>query len=137
MKYYYTVNLKLLDTNHFFTNVKINNVSGKFLIDSGASNSCVDLKKAKLFKLSLESCKEKAISASNEITKTHISYNNDIKIGEWFVKNYDIILFDMASINVAMLKTQNFEIDGIIGADILLESKATLDFEKKILQLKL
>ena len=51
----YSIPFKILSTNHIIIDAAVNNVAGKFLIDTGASNSCIDLNKLshKLFILNL------------------------------------------------------------------------------------
>ena len=124
----YFKKFKVLNTNHIILNSQINNISGNFIVDSGASNSCVDLKKAVDFKLTYEFSKENATSATDQIGNTFISKNNQFKIGKWFISNFSIILFDMSHIQNTLSEKTNIEIDGIIGSDILIEGKAIIDY---------
>ena len=41
-KGYQKKKLKLTKTNHFKTSAKINGVKGSFIVDTGASNTCID-----------------------------------------------------------------------------------------------
>ena len=45
MNTYRLVTFKRLKTNHIQVKAYINGVKGMFIIDTGASNSCIDLKK--------------------------------------------------------------------------------------------
>ena len=62
-----------MSTNHIIIDAEVNNVVGKFLIDTGASNSCIDVNKLEKFKLSFEKSDETASSATGEINDTFIS----------------------------------------------------------------
>ena len=63
-------------TNHIIIDAAVNNVDGQFLIDTGASNSCIDLNKSEKFKLDYGKSDEQASSATNEIKETYISKKN-------------------------------------------------------------
>lgn len=134
---YKKIKLKLTKTNHFEIKAKINNVKGRFILDTGASNSCVSFSSEDAFKLKTKKSKIKASGAGANDMETLISKNNNIKIGKTNFKNQSLILFDLSHVNLA-LKNHNCEIvDGIIGADILKKGKAVIDYKKKHLYLKL
>ena len=124
-------------TNHLIISCKINGVQGYFIIDSGASNSCIDINLSFKFKLKSSLTQENASSATNNIDNMYISKNNFLEIGKLTHEVFDIFLFDMSHINKTF-NSQNIEkVDGIIGGDILKEFKAVIDYDKKIISMKL
>ena len=133
---YISVRLKLLKTNHYLLKACINGVEGKFILDSGASSSCICLSLENKFKVISQKSKEKASSANSEMTHTKISKSNAIQIGKWEDK-IDLISFDMNHINNALSQKKVPLIDGILGADVLKKSKAILDYKTNRLYLKL
>ena len=126
-------NIEITKTNHLLVKCKINGTLGWFIIDTGASNSCVDLNKNEKFSLKYNILENNAQSATDEIKKTYISNNNGVKIGNWFTKNHDLILFNMDHIN----KNFEKEIDGILVSDTLLLGKAQINYKKKKLVLEI
>ena len=66
----YSIPFKILTTNHIIIDATVNNMNGKFLIDTGASNSCVDLNKSEKFNLNYGKSDEQASSATDEIKET-------------------------------------------------------------------
>ena len=129
-------NLDLLKTNHCSLEAKINGIKGKFILDTGASNSCICTSLENNFNIISKETNEKASSATNEISNTKISKNNKIQIGKWENK-INLITFDMSHINHALSKKKIDSVSGIIGADILKKSKAILDYKSNKLYLKL
>ena len=128
---------KILSTNHIIIKCKINKIEGNFLIDTGASNSCINYLFAEKFNLNTIKSLEKASSATNEINDTYFSKSNTLEIDNLKKLNFEIILFDMTYINNS-LKEKNLKVvDGIIGGDILNEFNANINYEKKLLNLKL
>ena len=135
-KGYSSVKLIFLETKHYLIEAKVNGVSGRFILDTGASNSCICTSLENKFKtISMEN-KEKASSATSQMTHTKISKSNTIQIGKWEDK-INLITFDMSHINNVLSEKKINTIDGIIGADILKKSKAILDYNLNNLHLKL
>ena len=133
---YNSVKLIFLKTKHYLIEAKVNSINGRFILDTGASNSCICTSLEDKFKVISEESKEKASSANSEMTHTKISKRNVIQIGKWN-SNASLITFDMSHINNALSQKKIDPIDGIVGADILKKSKAILDYKSNKLYLKL
>ena len=133
---YCSVKLVFLETKHYLVEAKLNGVKGKFILDTGASNSCICTSLEDKFKVISKESKEKASSANSEMTHTMISKSNMIQIDKWEDK-INLISFDMNHINNALCQKKVPPIDGIIGADILKKSKAVIDYESNKLYLKI
>jgi len=76
-----SISFQRLRTNHIQVKAEINDEKGVFIIDTGASNSCIDLKVCEIFKIKYELSEEKASSATDQISKTMISKKNKFKSG--------------------------------------------------------
>ncbi len=135
-KKYTRTPLLLTATNHFEIAAKINGVSGRFIVDTGASNTCVGFDKIDFFNLTSKESKIKAAGAGTNNIETLISTKNRIKIGDWKKSKLKIVLFDLAHINQALTDHKALPVDGIIGADILKQAKAIIDYNKRYIYLK-
>ena len=135
-KGYCPVNLIFLKTKHYLIEAKINGVNGTFILDTGASNSCICTSLENNFNVISKETIENASSATSVISNTKISKNNTIQIGKWENK-INLISFNMNHINQALREKKIDLIDGILGADILKKSKAILDYKSNKLYLKL
>lgn len=135
-KNYTSIPLTLTDTNHFEVKAKINGVSGRFILDTGASNTCVGMDKADQFKLISETSEIKAAGAGAREMDTLISDQNKVEIGKWKFKKQKIVLFDLIHVNEALIDHQALPVDGIIGSDILKKAKAIIDYDKCKVYLK-
>lgn len=133
---YTSIKLTKTITNHFQIEATINDIKGLFILDTGASNTCVDLEKNKFSLISVQS-EAKASSATDLIAETKISKKNKLQIGKWKNKSSSIVLFNMTHINNALNERGIESVDGIIGADMLKKGKAIIDYEKNKLFLKL
>ena len=135
-KGYCSVNLICLKTKHYLIEAKINGIDGKFILDSGASNSCVCITKDYKFNLETKISKISASSATSEISQTSISKKNLVSISKW-ENTIDLVSFDMSHINKTLKEKEIEFVDGIIGADVLIKSKAILNYKSNKLYLKL
>jgi len=133
---YISVKLKLLKTNHYLLKACINGVEGKFILDSGASSSCICLSLENKFKIDSKENKIKASSATSNMEDTRLSKNNAIKIRKWRSK-ISLVSIDMTHINKVLSEKETESVDGIIGADVLKKSKAVIDYESNKLYLKI
>ena len=132
---YMCTNLDFLKTKHYSLEAKINGINGKFILDTGASNSCICTSLENKFKAISKESKEKASSATSQMTHTKISKSNTIQIGNW--KNtINLITFNMNHINKELSEKKVDPIDGIVGADVLKKSKAILDYKSNKLYLE-
>ena len=129
-------NFVITNSNHIIIECKVNSVTGKFIIDTGASNSCINYFSASKFNVEFKKSNEKASSATNEINETYFSKNNKLKIGDFQKKHFDLVLFDMTFINNSLEEKGVSEVDGIIGSDILNQSNACIDYKKKEISLE-
>ena len=132
---YYCIKLKRKATNHFEMKAKINGKEGRFILDTGASNSCVGFDEIAYFNLITKASEHKAAGAGTTEIDTHISKKNKIRIGGYTLKKVTLVLLDLTYINNALLKQEAKPVNGIIGADILRKGKAVIDYGKKRLYL--
>jgi predicted aspartyl protease len=135
-KKYYSIKLKKTKTNHFELKAKINGVKGRFILDTGASNTCVDVNLANHFKLKALDSETKAAGAGATEMNTQEASDVKIKIGKWKYHQLHLVLLDLLHINTALTNHHAKPIDGIIGADILKKGKAIIDYDKERLYLK-
>ena len=133
---YISVRLKLLKTNHYLLKAYINGVEGKFILDSGASSSCMCLSLESKFKIDSKKNKIKASSATSNMEDTRLSKNNTIELRKWRSK-INLVSIDMTHINRVLNEKVTESVDGIIGADVLKKSKAVIDYESNKLYLKI
>ena len=136
MKKFSTINFKLTKSNHIQIECEVNYITGKFLIDTGASNSCINYSSSTKFNVKFKKSNETASSATNEISETYYSEDNTLKIGDFQKNDFDLVLFDMSFINNSLEKKGVSAVDGIIGGDILNELNASISYKKKVISLE-
>jgi predicted aspartyl protease len=133
---YKKIKFKITKTQHLLIKAKINGVSGDFILDTGASNSCVGFESVELFQLTAESSKTKASGAGATGMLTQTALNNKLQLGFWKDSEFDLVIFDLSHVNEALIQHKAKPVHGIIGADILLKGKAVVDYANYFLYLQ-
>ena len=133
---FYRVPLKRLVTGHYLFSAKINGVSGNFILDTGASTSCVGFTDSTYFLLISEESIIKAAGAGAINMETMLSRGNEFSIKNWGIKNMDFVLFDLSHVNEALIQAKEDAIHGIIGADFLKEYRAVIDYGRNCFYVK-
>jgi len=135
-KKYKKIKFTVLKTQHLLIKAKINGVNGTFILDTGASNSCVGIDGISKFQLFAENSETKAAGAGATGMETQVSKSNVLQMSRWKTKSLMVIIFDMSHVNEALNSYKTKAVDGIIGADVLLQGKAIIDYSNHYLYLK-
>ena len=132
---YKKVKFKITKTQHLLIKAKINGVIGNFILDTGASNSCVGFESVDLFLLDAKKSKTKAAGAGATGMFTQLALKNQLQLGSWKNSNFDLVIFDLSHVNEALTQHKAKPVHGIIGADILMKGKAIVDYYNHYLYL--
>ena len=136
-KQFVKVKLYKIKTQHLICFGSINNVKATFLIDTGASNSCISLENIDVYDLKTEGEKFEASGASDKKMEAILSKECGFKLGRFSMKKQKFVLLDLNHIN-SLLESQNVKkINGIIGAEFLKATKAIIDYDNLDLFLKI
>lgn len=132
---YKKIKFKITKTNHLLVKAKINSVPGNFILDTGASSSCVGFDNVEYFKLSATDSSTLAAGAGGTNMLTQVSVDNHLKMGRWSSKKFSLVVFDLSHVNEALEQHNSPPVHGIIGADILIKGNAIIDYSDRILHL--
>ena len=135
-KGFYRIPLKKLKSGHYKFSAKINSISGDFILDTGASTSCIGFDSVSYFFLKSEASSIKAAGAGAINMKTKLARNNNISIGLWKLAKINFILFDLSHVNEALQQVDEETVHGIIGADFLKRTRAVIDYGRNCFYVK-
>jgi hypothetical protein len=132
---YKKIKFKITKTQHLLIKAKINGIKGNFILDTGASNSCIGFESIALFQVDAQDSITKAAGAGATGMLTQTAANNKLHLGTWKTK-MDLVIFDLSHVNEALIQYKAKPVHGIIGADILLKGKAIIDYYNHYLYLQ-
>ena len=135
-KNYEAIQLGRFITGHLYLTAEVNGTNATFVLDTFAVSSVMEEKKESKFNLTTSLSESKAVGAGgNNLALKETSIKN-FCIKNYVLHDYKIHLMNLDHVNNAFKKVGIAEIDGVIGADILIRGKAVIDYEKLILYLK-
>ena len=135
MEKYKKIKFKITKTQHLLIKAKINGVTGNFILDTGASSSCVGFESVDFFLLEAKKSKTKASGAGANGMFTQIAFKNQLQLGSWKDSDFELVIFDLSHVNEALTQHKAKPVHGIIGADILMKGKAIVDYYNHYLYL--
>ena len=133
---YKKINFKVSKTQHLLIKASINGVKGNFILDTGASNTCVGFEGIELFHLTAGNSATKAAGAGATGMLTQIAKDNTLQLGRWKDTQFNLVIFDLSHVNEALIQHKAKPVQGIIGADVLLQGKAIIDYYNHCFYLK-
>lgn len=133
---YKRIRFKVSKTQHLFIKAKINGIIGDFILDTGASNSCIDFSSKEFFVLTASASATKASGAGANGMFTQVTYDNQLQLGRWKCASFNFVLLDLSHVNTALIEYKVKTVHGIIGADVLLKGEAIIDYKNKFLYIK-
>ena len=132
---YKKIKFKVSKTQHLLIKASINGVKGNFILDTGASSSCVGFESIDFFLLESKKSKKQAQGAGATGMITQIAVGNKLQLGNWKHSGFELVIFDLSHVNEALVAHKAKPVHGIIGADILMKGKGIIDYYNHCLYL--
>mgnify|MGYP000492041886 CR=1 FL=1 len=134
-KSYISLPFQLLDTQHIIVPLKINGHHTHFIIDTGAGESCLHSAFAQKIDLPISMSDVQAVGFANEKAIRSNTRLSHLQIGSWTTIDVPFSVLDFSHISDAINQFLEYPLAGILGADILIEQKAAIDYGQKKLYL--
>lgn len=134
-QHYKKIKFKVTKTQHLLIKASINGVKGNFILDTGASSSCVGFESVELFLLEAKTSKTEAAGAGATGMRTQMASGNKIQLGRWKHTDFELVIFDLSHVNEALVQHKSKAVHGIIGADVLMKGKGIIDYYNHCLYL--
>jgi predicted aspartyl protease len=132
---YKKIKFKVSKTQHLLIKASINGIKGNFILDTGASSSCVGFECVEFFLLEAKKSKTQASGAGATGMRTQMAVGNKLQLGNWKHSDFELIIFDLSHVNEALIQHKAKPVHGIIGADILMKGKGIIDYYNHCLYL--
>jgi len=129
--------LRLNAIGHLETDVKIDKIKTSFIVDTGASNTVVDIDFAKENLLEFAAIE---MQGGGVGTSEMVLFHKQVdvfKINDFKIPAFDLYATDFQHVKDSLAKKGITEpCHGVIGADILIKYKAKINYKKKKLYLR-
>lgn len=136
-KKYTPIPLRKTNFGHLELNVLLNGIDTIFLLDTGAASTVIDIQYANQNNLILITTSIKGGGVGTSELEIFQLDEQQLQIGEFAVTNTTIYAVDLSHVKQSLLdKGETTLPTGVIGADILFDHKAIIDYEGLLLFLK-
>lgn len=133
---YVRLEIKKMPSGHLHLFGQLNGVDGNFILDTGAGGTVIDEKNKLKFHLQTDKSDDQATGVGGTVMQMQNSENNNLKIAELELNELSLRLMNLDHVNNAFESIGLEKVDGVIGADILTNKKAIIDYSNLILFLK-
>ena len=124
---------------HLMIQIEVNGIKSAMIIDTGASNTVFDKNTFYLLAPNQKTHKIDTLSTAVGINNLETHTANILTLGfaEYQLKNYMAVLLDLSNINDVFSSAGLRAINGILGGDLLMKLKASIDYGNKTLKLRI
>ncbi|RDY57741.1 retropepsin-like aspartic protease [Flagellimonas nanhaiensis] len=133
---YTELEMQKLPSGHLHLTGVLNGVQAKFILDTGASGTLMDRKNKDKFKMESKESELQAAGAGTSNMQMQASSNNQLTLGDLKIDDMNLMLIDMDHVNKAFERFGLEPVDGVIGADLLTNYKAIIDYVNLSLYVK-
>lgn len=132
------VHLYKSKTKHLLCAARVNGIQAQLLIDTGASNSCLNQALQEKFMLQIKGQPFEASGAGEGKLQAIHSTESKLNLGRYAAGTHAFVLLDMTHINTTLQSQGAKPIDGILGADFFFQRNVQIDYlnRKMIFSLK-
>lgn len=122
---------------HLILNVKINSKRARLVLDTGASQTVLDMNRMTRFTTQKKFEKSDGHSSGigSSSMESHIFMSEKMDIGDFTILKKQLVLLDMVHVNSSYALINKKPVDGVLGGDILKKYKAVINYATKELHL--
>ncbi|MES2278330.1 MAG: retropepsin-like aspartic protease [Bacteroidota bacterium] len=125
------------DGFHPLLNINVYGQPFTVVLDTGASKTAFDKTLLQMHEeaLIIDSDKLSTGLGTNEMA-SYTALIPHLHIGELHIRDIEVAVLDLSTINIAYRQMNHPEVLGVIGGDILMKYKAVIDYGKKQVRFK-
>jgi len=123
---------------HLMLKIYVNRKVANVIIDTGASKTVLDKHMIKKYVKDQNFDVHDKLSSGlgTNTMESQVTMIKKLRIGEIEIADYQAILLDLSHVNNSYQQIGLKPVVGVLGSDILLKYKAVIDYEKRVMKLK-
>ena len=136
-KSYLQIPVRITSIGHIEVDVNIDGIDTSFLVDTGASNTVVDVGFTEDNLMKFVAIEQRGGGVGTSQMILFHKKINLFKINDFEIPSFDLYATDFQHVKASLAKEGITEpCNGVIGADILIKYDAVIDYKKEKLYLK-
>jgi hypothetical protein len=122
---------------HLIVSVKINSKTARLVLDTGASQTVLDINRIERFTQQKKFKKQNGHSSGigSSAMESHLFEADIFQIGDFTLSKRNLVLLDMVHVNNSYALINKKPVDGVLGGDVLKLFKARIYYGTKELHL--
>lgn len=133
---YTEIPLALNAAGHFELRAKVNGQDARFVLDTGASSTCIGRDAAPRLKLNPIRTKGLAAGLGSANVSVSLVGLSALAIGPFEIGKCTVSVIDLSHVNAGLRAAGGAGVDGVLGADLLNKYFAVIDFKNAKLYLR-
>lgn len=133
---YVAIPLLLAPSGHLQCDGFVDGKAVVLVVDSGAPLSALDAEKAASLGLKITPLETHAAGLGTSTMKHGETLIGSLKLGDWEARRVYSRTIDLKQVNAVMTRAGARSADGVLGANLLMECQAVIDFVSRTLFLK-
>jgi predicted aspartyl protease len=132
---YHRVALRRSRTGQLLVDARLGSAGLSMILDSGASATVLDLESADRLGLARVDAERCGVGAGGQVD-TFVTQAGELVLGSIAVSVGPLPVIDFGHVNQRLIAIGEPQVDGVIGADVLREHAAVLEYESPALYLR-
>ncbi len=128
--------LRFEKTAHLTIQAELNGLPARFIVDTGASASCIDLAALASYGLRLNQVKHQGGGVGSASMQVTAIRRTSLILNGLDCSALRLYALDLSHVNLGLQAAKVEAVVGIIGADLLRKYQALIDYQRKILLLQ-
>jgi hypothetical protein len=122
-------------SHHITVEARLAGRPARFIVDTGAGGTIVDLSAAAEYKLKLRSRSKKGGGVGSIAMQMNSVAKHDLQLAGVDLSETKLLTMDLSHVNAGLKKAKVEPVVGVIGADILWRRHALIDYAKGLMLL--
>lgn len=120
-------------SHHITVEARLAGRPARFIVDTGAGGTIVDVSAAAEYKLTLRLRRKKGVGVGSSAMKINPVAKHDLSLAGVDLSEAKLLTIDLSHVNAGLKKAKVKPVVGVIGADILWRRHALIDYAKGVM----
>lgn len=113
---------------HIMVSCMLSGKAARFLVDTGAGGTCIDSGALEAYGLTLKGRSKKGGGVGNTSMQLTAVSKHDLHLAGLNLSRYTLLALDLSHVNAGLAAEKVAPIVGVLGADILHDRQAVIDY---------
>ena len=124
-------------SHHITIVARLSGRPARFVVDTGAGGSILDVEAVSRYKVKLSSASRKGGGVGAAATRMNYVAEHDLTLCGLDLSSTKLLTLDLSHVNAGLKKTGVESVVGVLGADVLWSRHAVIDYDRGVMLLSI